>query len=78
MYNLSSDLGEVINLATTDTTTFNYLSKNLLLWESKMTEPLWKEGKPWEDITYHIHQRLMENKPVLHKAPSDKNKNLSH
>lgn len=78
MYNLSSDLGEVINLATTDTTTFNYLSKNLLLWESKMTEPLWKEGKPWEDVTYHIHQRLMENKPVLHKAPSDKNKNLSH
>jgi hypothetical protein len=25
-------------------------------------DPLWGEGKPWEDVTYHIHQQLMQNK----------------
>jgi hypothetical protein len=27
-----------------------------------MMDPLWGEGKPWEDVTYHIHQQLMQNK----------------
>tara|TARA_R110002049_G_scaffold88627_1_gene223483 strand:- start:3465 stop:5000 length:1536 start_codon:yes stop_codon:yes gene_type:complete len=78
LYNLSNDLGEINDLATTDTTTFNHLSKKLSIWESKMIEPLWGEGKPWEDVTYQIHKRLMENKPVLYKAPLDKKKDLSY
>ncbi len=78
MYNLSSDIGEINNLATKDTITFNSLSKKLSVWESNMSAPLWAEGEPWEDITYHIHQRLMENKPVLYKAPKDKKASLSH
>ena len=72
LYNLSNDLGETNNLATKDTLVFNHLSKELSAWESKMIEPLWFEGKLWEDVTYHIHRRLMENKPVLYKDPSGK------
>ncbi len=78
MYNLSSDIGEINNLATKDTNRYNRLSKKLSVWESNMTAPLWAEGKPWEDITYHIHKRLMENKPVLYKAPTDKKVSSSH
>lgn len=78
MYNLSSDIGEMNNLAIKDTFTYNNLSKKLSVWESNMIAPLWAEGKPWEDITYHIHQRLMENKPVLYKEPKGKNVGLSH
>ena len=72
LYNLSNDLGETNNLATKDTLVFNHLLKELSAWESKMIDPLWLEGKLWEDVTYHIHQRLMENKPVLYKDPSGK------
>ena len=78
MYNLSSDIGEINNLATKDTITFNSLSKKLSNWELNMTAPLWVEGKLWEDVTYHIHQRLMENKPVLYKAPTDNKVSLSN
>lgn len=78
LYNLSNDLGEKNNLSTIDTAMFNHLSNSLSNWETKMTEPLWKEGKPWEDVTYHIHEYLMQNKPVLHKHPPTKNEQLSH
>ena len=78
MYNLSDDLGESINLATKDTVNHNRLLKGLLEWETKLHEPLWREGKPWEDVTYEIHQNLMENKPVLHKSPSNKKISLMH
>lgn len=72
MYNLSQDLGEMSNLSTADTVTFNTLSKKYATWESNMMNPLWREGKPWEDVTYYIQKRLMENKPVLYKSPEEK------
>lgn len=78
MYNLSNDLGELNNLSTKDTITFQYLKNNLSVWESKMSTPLWFEGKRWEDVTYHIHQRLMENKAVLYKEPSKEKNKASH
>ena len=37
-----------------------------------MIAPLWREGKAWEDVTYHIHQKLMENEEVLYKDPKGK------
>jgi arylsulfatase A-like enzyme len=78
LYNLSNDLGETKNLSEIDSVTFNRLTKNLSIWESKMMGPLWREGKPWEDVTYYIHQRLMENKDVLYKEPSKDKKFASH
>ena len=45
-------------------------------WNMEM--PLWREGKPWEDVTYYIHKRLMQNKPVLYKQPPTRNVDISH
>jgi arylsulfatase A-like enzyme len=78
MYDLSNDLGEINNLSTKETITFQQLKNNLSVWESKMSIPLWFEGKPWEDVTYHIHQRLMDNKTVLYKEPFKKTNKASH
>lgn len=78
MYNLSNDLGETNNLINKDSVTFNRLFKKLSEWEYKLQEPLWNEGKPWEDVTYHIHQHLMENKPAQYKSPLDKDISKAH
>ncbi|WP_179020657.1 sulfatase-like hydrolase/transferase [Winogradskyella forsetii] len=72
LYDLSNDLSETTNLAIKDTVTFNQLLNGLEQWETKMIDPLWQEGKSWEDVTYHIHERLMQNEPVLYKAPKNK------
>lgn len=72
MYDLSDDIGEMNDLSSKDSAIFNHLTKNLATWESEMMTPLWGEPKPWMDVTYHIHQRLMENKQVLYKEPADK------
>ncbi|MGZ0014780.1 sulfatase-like hydrolase/transferase [Yeosuana sp. AK3] len=78
MYNLTYDLGELNDLSKKDTIMLNKLSSKFSTWESKMITPLWREGKPWEDVTYHIHERLMENKPVLYKDPLEEKEYLSH
>ena len=78
LYNLSNDLGETNNLSLKDTLMFNRLTKKLFDWETKMNTPLWREGKPWEDVTFHIHQRLMENKEVLFKEPAKEKKDVLH
>ena len=78
LYNLSQDLGEMNNLSTTDTVTFNNLTKKYAVWQSNLMPPLWREGKSWEDVTYYIQQRLMENKPVLYKSPEEKKRITAH
>lgn len=72
MYDLSDDLGEMNDLSRKDSAIFNHLTKNLAEWESEMISPFWAEPKSWMDVTHHIHQKLMENKPVLYKEPADK------
>ncbi len=72
MYNLSFDLGEIEDISSQDTATYHELLKKFSIWEANMIAPHWREGKPWEDVTYYIHQRLMENKPVLYKEPRNK------
>lgn len=78
MYDLSNDLGELNDLSQRDTSALKHISTKLSTWESKMATPLWREGKPWEDVTYHIHEHLMQNKPVLYKQPPISNEQLSH
>lgn len=72
MYNLSLDIGEMHNISSKDIITFNKLLESFSEWQSKMSPPLWDEGKPWMDVTFHIQKRLMENKEVLYKSPEDK------
>lgn len=65
LYNVEEDLGEMKDLQNSNTKEFNQLDKALKNWESEMMEPLWGEPRNWMDVTYHIHQRLMENKEVF-------------
>ncbi|MDO6736667.1 sulfatase-like hydrolase/transferase [Wenyingzhuangia sp. 2_MG-2023] len=75
LYNLKNDIGETVNLKTIDTLQYQLLQKELTNWESKIMPPLWAEERNWMDVTYHIHQRLMENKKVLYKSPSEMKNN---
>lgn len=72
LYNLEHDPGESNDLSSQDSVTFSRLNQAYESWESEMIEPLWDEGQPWMDVTYHIHQRLMENKEALYKSPTEK------
>ena len=74
MYNLSEDLGEINNLSNSQKDIHQTLQENLLKWEEQLMAPLWGEGEAWEEVTYHIHQRLMENKEVLYQEPKQKKK----
>lgn len=68
-YNLENDLGETINLTKKENARFNTAINELKAWETQLMKPLWVEERDWMDVTYHIHQRLMENKEALYKNP---------
>jgi len=72
LYNLTNDISEVNDLSSMDIINVELLTNKLKTWESTLMVPLWGEGKPWMDVTYHIHQMLMENKEVQFKQPSNK------
>jgi len=78
MYNVDKDLGETKDISKMELDTFNSVVHELKLWESKMKEPLWIEGKSWMDVTYNIHKQLMQNEEVLHKSPVNKNIQEKH
>jgi len=68
-YDLKNDLGEMNDLTNTDKSTSDFLKKELEFWETGLMEPLWDEGA-WMPVTFHIQQRLMQNKPLLYNTPS--------
>jgi len=68
-YNLKNDLGETIDLSKQEKINFKSALNELNAWETELMEPLWVEEREWMDVTYHIHQRLMENKKVLYNSP---------
>ncbi len=72
LYNLSSDLGETRDLSATDTLMYQRLRSGLADWESQMSEPLWEEEKSWMEVTYHIHQQLMQNQEARYKSPAER------
>lgn len=69
LYNLANDIGELNDISSTDSLTYNNLLQDYYEWESHMAQPLWDEGKAWMDVTFHIQKRLMQNKKVLYKSP---------
>lgn len=77
LYNVEEDLGEMKDLQNSNKDEFNELNTALKNWESQMMEPLWGEPRNWMDVTYHIHQRLMENKEVLYTSPGKMKKVLN-
>lgn len=62
LYNLKTDLGESIDLSTTDTLLHKQLIHELQDWEKEMISPLWNEGDYWQKRNFNIHKNLMENK----------------
>jgi len=70
LYNLEKDLGETIDISKIEVETFKTVVNELETWETKLLKPLWLEEPEWMDVTYEIHKQLMQNKEVLHKAPS--------
>ena len=72
LYDLNTDISEGNDLSTMDNVNVQLLSKKLETWEKSLMPPLWTEEKPWMEVTFHIHQMLMENKEVQFKQPSNK------
>lgn len=67
MYNLSGDLGETIDLSQNKSEQFDTVWSAYKTWQNQLINPLWKEEKPWMDVTYHVHKQLMENKEPEYK-----------
>ena len=74
-YNLDTDLGEMNDLTNSDQLTSDLLHKELEDWETELMEPLWNEGA-WMPVTFHIQQRLMQNKSILYTNPGARKKYL--
>ena len=68
-YNLDNDLGESIDLSKKLPEESKSLIKSLENWEENLMQPLWIEGEQWNQVTYEIHQALMENRPPAYTDP---------
>jgi len=75
LYNLENDLGESMDLSLKNKEKSLELNSALEQWESALMDPIWNEEE-WMEVTYHIQQRLMENKPILYKSPIARKKYL--
>ncbi len=76
MYNLSDDLGETVNLTSSNQERFQQLDSALKNWEKETIAPLWTEGAQWDTITWMIHQDLMLNRSVRANDPGQLKKNI--
>lgn len=74
LYDLSTDIGEQYDLSSEKSEIFNNIKKDYKEWNETLINPLWREGKEWEDITYYIQQRLMQNKEVEYTSPKSTDK----
>ncbi|MEN8966041.1 MAG: sulfatase-like hydrolase/transferase [Polaribacter sp.] len=62
MYNLNKDLGEINDISKQNKSQLDSMFLSYHIWQQEMKTPLWIEGKDWMNVTYHIHQKLMQNK----------------
>lgn len=76
LYNLSDDLGESVNLSSSDPEHFQQLDSALQNWEKKTIAPLWTEGDQWDTITWMIHQDLLLNRSVRASDPGQLKRNI--
>lgn len=63
LYNLEDDLGETRDISSENQRKQNELQTGLETWESEMESPRWLENEAWNEVTFEIHQALMENRP---------------
>ncbi len=68
-YNLAEDIGETTSLETIMPDGFSNSKEDLELWERDLVSPSWLEEETWNQVTYEIHQALMENRTPNYVNP---------
>ena len=61
-YNLTNDLGEVVDLKEEYPASFQRAKRQLQSWEENLEAPHWHESEAWREVTWGIHEDLMENR----------------
>ena len=71
LYNLDRNPNETIDLVDSLPKQFTRLKDALEKWEKEMEAPRWIENEAWNEVTYEIHQALMENRAPKYTNPSE-------
>lgn len=71
LYDLSSDLGETLDIKSTKPDVYSDLKARFALWEKDKMNPIWTEGALWDSITLMIHDDLMNNRKVRVRNPEE-------
>ncbi|PHN08584.1 sulfatase family protein [Flavilitoribacter nigricans] len=69
VYDLEANLGETENLTIENPQMKVELQSGLESWEKELEAPRWLEGDVWPQVTYEIHQALMENREPNYTNP---------
>ncbi|WP_321996564.1 sulfatase-like hydrolase/transferase [Draconibacterium orientale] len=69
LYNLDNNLQETVDLSGNEKNILDSVNTQMQLWESKLIQPLWTEGKEWDTITFMIHEDYFNNNQVRVKNP---------
>lgn len=69
LYDLGKDLGETEDVKERSPEKFEELKSLLMGWKSQLMEPLWHEPEPWLEVTWEIHEALMQNKQPMRNHP---------
>jgi arylsulfatase A-like enzyme len=72
LYDLSSDLGESIDLRESRPEQFSLMKDALIAWDREQVLPWWYEGEDWSSVTYEIHRALMDNEEPRYMNPTQK------
>ena len=73
MYNLEQDLGETTDLVRVDPKRYLRTKAALNNWEESLSSPKWLESQAWNEVTFEIHQALMENREPNYINPRQMN-----
>ena len=71
LYNLNQNPEETVDLSKSLPHQFEQLTSNLKKWEAEMETPRWIENAAWNEVTFEIHQALMENREPKYSNPSE-------
>ncbi|MCG8528437.1 MAG: sulfatase-like hydrolase/transferase [Opitutales bacterium] len=70
LYSLKDNAGEDVDLSESHSGQLASMIKDLKEWEAELASPLWYEDENWNEVTYEIHQALMENREPHYITPN--------
>lgn len=77
LYDLDTDLGESVDLQSSQPERFASMKEALIAWDREMSLPWWYEGADWSSVTYEIHRALMDNDEPRYTTPDQKQNYLN-